>query len=437
VTTVADAGKRLAAAGQGHLVRHAGTLPPAEGDAFLRLAATQPWDELRAVTLSGPPPAPPELRPPQALTWRRQESVGGLRARLGAAGAEWLKGGAVATLLLAGGQGTRLGHAGPKGTYALGPDPDRTLFAVLAEGVAAVGRRAGRAAPWVVLTSPETDAATRAAFAAGGASWGLAPGQVRFVVQGCLPALDFEGRALLAGPGRLALAPDGHGGAFAALAQAGLFDDLLQAGVRVLTTFQVDNPLSLPLDPVLLGWMRERGAQAVSKAVRKRHPTEALGVFARDLDGRTRIVEYTELDGVGGAEALVLGSIAIHAFDLRALAEIARRGVRLPLHAARKRVPYLDDAGRLVTPTAPNAVKAERFLFDLLPLLGRVEVHEVLREREFAPLKNATGEHTPEEARALAAAEVLRWHKARGLPEPARPALRPLDLFGDGRDGLP
>jgi UDP-N-acetylglucosamine/UDP-N-acetylgalactosamine diphosphorylase len=426
--------QRLETAGQAHLVRHADTLPPGQRESFLASAAAQPWEELRAVALTGAPAVPPELRPPQALTWRRQESVGGLRPRLAGLGREWLAEGGVATLLLAGGQGTRLGHPGPKGTYVLGPEADRTLFAVLADGVAAVGRSVGRPIPLVVLTSPETDAATRQAFAEAGPAWGLAPGQARFVVQGCLPALDFEGRALLAAPGRLALAPDGHGGAFAALAEGGVLDDLLGAGVRVLTTFQVDNPLSLPLDPVMLGWMRERGAQGVSKAVKKKHPGEHLGVFARDLDGRTRVVEYTEVEGVGGAEALVLGSIAIHAFDLPALVEAARRGVRLPLHAAKKRVAALDASGRCVVPDVPNAVKAERFLFDLLPLLPRVEVHEVLREREFAPLKNAAGEHTPEDARALVAAEVRRWHRARGRPEPEGPSLRPLALFTDGRD---
>lgn len=424
---------RLLACDQAHLVGHAATLPDARGALFLREAALHPWEDLRRVALEGAPPAPPELRPPQALTWRRQEAVGGLRRRLGARGREALAAGRVATLLVAGGQGSRLGHAGPKGTFVLGPTPDRTLYAVLAEGVAAVGREVGRAVPLLVMVSEETETATREAFEAGAHAWGLAPGQVRWLRQASLPALDLDGRALLAGPGRLALAPDGHGGAFAALAEAGLLEALTAEGVTVLTTFQVDNPLGLPLDPVFLGWMAERGAQAVGKAVRKLHPAEALGVFARDLDGRTRIVEYTELAGVGGAEALVLGSIAVHAFDLAHLAAAAQRGVRLPLHAARKKVASLGPDGTLRTPDAPNAVKAERFLFDLLPHLPRVEVHEVLREREFAPLKNAVGEHTPDEARTRVRAEVRRWHAARGLPVPGDPPLAPLHVFGDGR----
>jgi UDP-N-acetylglucosamine/UDP-N-acetylgalactosamine diphosphorylase len=432
--TLDEARQRLIVAGQAHLVEHARTLDAAPAERFLREAASHPWDELRRVALGGPPPAPPELRPPQALTLRRQDAVGGLRPRLAGLGRARLAEGRVATLLLAGGQGTRLGHAGPKGTFVLGPRPDRTLFAVLAEGVAAVSRAAARPIPLLVLVSAETEDPTREAFERGREAWGLAKGQVRLVRQASLPALDLEGRALLSGPGRLALAPDGHGGAFSALAEAGVLEELAAAGVQTLTTFQVDNPLSLPLDPVLLGWMSERRAQAVGKAVRKRHPDEALGVFARDLDGRTCIVEYTELAGVGGAEALTLGSTAVHAFDLGHLVEAARRGARLPLHAAKKKVACLGPDGAVKVPEAPNAIKAERFLFDLLPLLPRVEVQEVLREREFAPLKNAVAEHTPEQARALVAAEVARWHRERGLPVPAEPALEPLAVFGDGRD---
>lgn len=428
--------EHLTALGQGHLVAHAAGLPPERAAAFLAEAARQPWAELVRAARHGAPPPPPELRPPSALTLRRQQAVGGLRARLAARGRQRLARGEVAALLLAGGQGTRLGHPGPKGTFVLGPDPDRSLYAILAETVAAVGREAGRPVPLVVLTSPDTTAGTQEAFAAGRRAWGLADDQVTFVEQGLLPALDPEGRALLAGPGELALAPDGHGGALPALLSAGVVDALLRRGVRVLTTFQVDNPLARPVDPVLLGWMAERGAQAVGKAVRKRSPEERVGVFARDLDGRTRVVEYTELAGVGGAEALLLGSIAVHAFDLPWVAGLAAAGdLPLPLHPARKKVACLDEHGALVAPAEPNAIKLERFLFDLFPAAARVEVQEVDRAREFAPVKNAEGDDSPATARRLVEAEVRRWHRQRGLPEPARPVLRPLELLGDAAHG--
>lgn len=428
--------ERLNACGQAHLVTHAASLPPAARDAFLANAAAHPWEELVRTALHGPGAGPPELRPPSALTLRRQQAVGGLRARLARLGMERLARGEVAALLLAGGQGTRLGHPGPKGTFVLGPEPDRSLYAVLVETVVAVGRAAGRPVPLVVLTGPDTDAATQQAFERSGASWGLAAGQVTFVRQGLLPALSPEGRALLAGPGLLALAPDGHGGALPALLRDGVVTRLLSQGVRCLTTFQVDNPLARPVDPVLLGWMLERRAEAAGKAVRKASPGERVGVFARDLDGRTRVVEYSELQGVGGAEALLLGSIAVHAFDLAWVDALAAAGpLPLPLHAARKKVACLDGEGVLRTPQQENAIKLERFLFDLFPHAPRVEVQEVDRAREFAPIKNAEGADSPASARALVEAEVRRWHRRRGLPEPAVPSLRPLELWGDGASG--
>jgi UDP-N-acetylglucosamine/UDP-N-acetylgalactosamine diphosphorylase len=338
-----------------------------------------------------------------------------------------LAAGRVATLLLAGGQGTRLGFPGPKGCFVLGPEPDRTLFRIHAERVAAASREAGRAVPLVVLVSEATEAGTREAFG-DPASLGLVPGQVEIVRQGLLPALDEDGRALLAAEGRLATAPDGHGGALAALARAGILERLRADGVDVLTTFQVDNPLARPLDPVFLGWMVERRAQAAGKAI-ARHADEKVGVFARDLEGRTLVVEYSEFPEGGMPSELALGSIALHAFSVAWLADLLRGGLALPLHRAHKRVPSLDDAGRLVEPVRPNAWKFERFLFDAFPLARRVEVQEVLRGHEFAPVKNATGSDSPETARELVAAEVRRAYAERGLEPPDPPALRPLAMW--------
>jgi len=347
-----------------------------------------------------------------------------------------LAGGRVATLLLAGGQGTRLGHAGPKGTVVFGPEPDRTLYRIHAERIAAMSERVGRAIPLYVLVSAATEAATREAFAESSA-WGLEEGQVRFLVQGTLPCLDEDGRALLAAPGLLARAPDGHGGAYHTLMEAGVIDRLAADEVDILTTFQVDNPLGRSLDPVMLGWMVERKLNAIGKAVRKATPEEKVGVFARDLRGGTRIVEYTELPPASAEEPgeameapLVMGSIAIHAFGVRWLKRLADGGMRLPLHRARKRVPHLDAAGQLVEPEGPNAWKLERFIFDLFPEAPRAEVHEVRREWEFAPVKNAEGVDSLITARVLVEAELRRWHDARELAVPEAPALRPREMDG-------
>jgi len=421
---------RLEAAGQAHLVAHAATLPGPARAAFVAETEEIAWERL-ARTLRVPlPPPPPDLRPPEALTLRRQQNEPGLPRRLSALGASLLAEGQVATVLLAGGQGSRLGHPGPKGTFVLGPTPDRTLYAVLLERVLAAGRRAGRPVPVVVLVSRDTEAATREAFATAD-TFGHDPALVRFVRQGELPALDDAGHAILAAPGRLALAPDGHGGLVTALEREGTFAWLEGLGVELLTTFQVDNPLGRPLDPVFLGWCVERKAVAAGKAVRKRDPGEKVGVYARGIDGRVRIVEYSELPE-GGAPDLVLGSIAVHAFSLawiRAL--LADPAFALPLHRARKKVMCLGPDGQVAVPAARSAIKLEQFLFDLLPAAPRVAVMEVDRAREFAPVKNAEGEDSPATARALVAAEIARWHRAAGraLPDPL-PGLHPLDADG-------
>jgi UDP-N-acetylglucosamine/UDP-N-acetylgalactosamine diphosphorylase len=320
----------------------------------------------------------------------------------------------------------------------LGPQPDRTLYAILGERVAASGLAAGRPlAMLVVLVSAATEAETRKAFAEGRQEWGLGATDVRFVRQGELPVMGTDARALLEAPGVLATAPDGHGGAFEALARAGLLEEMRERGVDAICSFQVDNPLARPLDPVMLGWMVERRAQVVGKAVRKRSPDERVGVFARDLRGRHRIVEYTEIPDGGLPPDVDLGSIAVGAYGVAFLDDLWRQGLRLPLHRAKKKAPYLDRDGRRVEPAEPNAIKLERFVFDLLPHAPRVEVHEVLREREFAPVKNAEGDDSPSTARALVAAEVARLHAEAGEPLSGPPDLRPLRLLEYRELGVP
>jgi len=422
--------RALAEAGQAHLVAHAASLGDG-GAAFLRHAARWPWVRLRELALAGASSATRELRPPQCLTLRRLAGEGALGPRLARLGEGLLAHGRVATLLLAGGQGTRLGFSGPKGCVSFGPEPERTLYRIHAERVLAARRRTGRALPFHVLVSRATEAATREAFADLGVA-GL--DDVVFLVQGEMPCLSRDGRGLLAGPGNLALGPDGHGGALPALRDAGALDALVEAGVDVITTVQVDNPLALPFDPVTLGWMLERKAQVVTKVVRRRDATERVGLLARDLEGRHRIVEYSEADPATTAE-LVYGSIASHALSTRWLRDLMASGWEGPLHRALKRVEHLPLPGEegaappdgLVRPAEPNAWKFERFLFDAFPEATRVEGHEVERAREFAPVKNARGEDSLLTSRMLVEQEVRRLARERGLPEPETPSLRPLE----------
>ena len=430
----------LRAAGQEHLGRHAETLDADAGARFLELSAGLPWDELREGFEARGPKHSPALRPPITLRLKRQLAEGPLRNRVSRLGRGLLAGGRVATLLLAGGQGTRLGHPGPKGTVIFGPEADRSLYRLHAERIAAVSRWAGKPVPFYVLTSPQTDEATREAFQ-DAESWGLQPGQVRFLRQTTLPALDESGKALLLEAGELALAPDGHGGAFSTIVREGVVQELSDAGVDVLTTFQVDNPLGRSLDPMMLGWMVERRLEAIGKAVRKATPDEKVGVFARDLRSSLRVVEYTELEGIGedqeagGAMSapLDMGSIAIHGFAVSFLKRLVEEGVHLPLHRAHKKVAHLGADGALVEPDAPNAWKLERFIFDLFPLAKRAEVQEVKREWEFAPVKNAEGVDSLLTARVMVAAEVRRWHEDLGLAYDGEGSLRPAELDG-GRE---
>jgi UDP-N-acetylglucosamine/UDP-N-acetylgalactosamine diphosphorylase len=324
-----------------------------------------------------------------------------------ARGREALAAGAVGAILVAGGQGTRLGCTGPKGLCAVGPLSQATLFDVLLGRLAAIRRRYGRGVPLAIMTSAATDDETRRFLAS--RQWcGLDPDDVFLFRQQDLPAFDAaDGNILLAAPDRVALAPDGHGGMLSALAGVGGLEWFGRRGVATVASFQVDNPLALPLDPEFLGAHLDAAAEFTLQVIRKREPAERVGVIATS-GGVTRVVEYSDLPATAAAERLAdgrlrfhAGSIAVHAFALEFLARCAARGDALPLHAARKAVPFVDADGHHHAPRAPNAVKFERFIFDILPLARRVCVVEVEPGEGFAPLKNPSGAaaDTPEHVR--------------------------------------
>ena len=333
--------------------------------------------------------------------------------------------GRVAVLMVAGGQGTRLGFAGPKGCFPLAPHSGKTIYQLQAEKVLSVSRRTGRSVPFLVMTSPATDAETREFFAAH-RRFGLAADQLVFFRQGTVPSLDREGRALLEGPGRLLENPDGHGGAFSALAAGGELGRLADAGISHLVYLQVDNVLAPVDDPLLVGLAAAAEADVVTKVVAKADPDEKLGHLVR-VGGRDRIVEYTELTpedvrataGDGGP-LYRWGSPALHCWSVAFLAGLAREGYRLPLHRSAKPLEaWVGGALR-----EAEGWKYERFIFDLLLRAGRSLGMEIDREAEFAPVKNASGADSPATAVELAHRQYAGWLEAAGVRVSAPPEAR-------------
>jgi len=423
-----EAARRLGAAGQEEARAWLAALPEEPRERLARQVLEVDFDllgRLHRGEHAASPPGDPLVEPPFFPAGATEGEEEARRA-----GEAELRAGRVGYVLVAGGQASRLRWGGPKGTFPIGPRSDRTLFRVLAERVVRAGRRHGAVPPFAVTTSPGTDAATREAFSRDG-GYGLPPSAPSFASQRELPALDDAGRLLLAAPDRLFTSPDGHGGAV--LAASALLAAWRRRGVRVVGTFQVDDPLLPVVDPVFLGRLLLGGAPVATKVVRKRDPGERVGVVVL-ASGRPRVVEYSELATERAAArrpdgelALRLGSIAVHLFDLEFLLEALAEG--LPWHAASRDALCLDARG---VPVPRPARKFERFLFDLFPRAPSIAVVEVRREREYAPLKQAEGPDAAADVRAALDREYRRWYaEARRAPPGAGPLeLSPLEAEG-------
>lgn len=369
-------------------------------------------------SLDGLAPAPYERRPEHggdASAW----------ARAKAAGEAALRAGRVAAFTVAGGQGTRLGYDGPKGTFPVTPILRKTLFQVFAEKILASGRRYGRPLHWFIMTSHANHAATEAFFAEH-KFFGLDRARVHFFRQGRMPAVNFEGKILLESPHGIALSPDGHGGSLRALDRSGALDVMRGEGVDLLSYFQVDNPLVRCIDPAFLGWHLERGSEMSSKMVPKAYPEEKVGHFCAQ-QGKLVVVEYSDLPmamqretEADGALRYLAGNIAIHVLGREFVRRMASGGggMALPFHRADKKIPTIDANGAPVKPDKANGVKFEMFVFDALPFARNPLVVETRRADDFSPVKNAEGVDSPQTCRDDQLRQYARWLTANGASLP-------------------
>ena len=316
-----------------------------------------------------------------------------------------IESGKLAAVTMAGGQGTRLGHSGPKGTYDIGLDSHKSLFELLCDSLKNAGKKYGVTIPWFIMTSRENNKETMEFFEKNRYFGYQKDRNLFFFIQGELPMVDTEGKILIGEDGLIKEAADGHGGIFESLVKTKMTDEMRKMSIKWVFVGGVDNCLAKMVDPVFIGIAIDKNVTAVGKSIVKANPQEKVGVFCKK-DGRPYVIEYSEISKEMAEEVDENGELKYgesHILcNLFALESIERMGkTPLPYHSAFKKATYIDREGNLVVPTSPNAYKFEAFLFDAFGELDNMIVLRGKREEEFAPVKNLEGVDSPETARKL------------------------------------
>ena len=322
-------------------------------------------------------------------------------------GKKAIKEGKLAAVTMAGGQGTRLGHSGPKGTYDIGLDSHKSLFELLADNLKEEGKKYDVIIPWFIMTSRENNKDTVEFFEKHRYFGYKKDKNIFFFEQGELPMMDTEGKILIGEDGLIKLAADGHGGIYESLVKSKMTNKMRELGIEWVFIGGVDNCLVKMVDPVLMGVAIDKKVTVACKSVVKANPHEKVGVFCR-RNGKPNVIEYSEItDEMAEATdengELLYGESHILC-NLFSIDAIERMGAEpLPYHVAFKKATYIDKDGNLIKPDSPNAYKFEAFLFDAFGEVDDMAVLRVKREEEFAPVKNSDekGVDCPKTAREL------------------------------------
>lgn len=326
------------------------------------------------------------------------------KGKYNAIGLDAVRQGKVGAILLAGGQGTRLGFDKPKGTYNIGVNKDIYIFECLINNLMDTVKKAKTWVPIAVMTSNINHDDTVKFFKEHG-YFGYNGDYVYFFIQDMTPATDYNGKIYLADKDKPAMSPNGNGGWFTSFVNAGLLEEFNKYGVEWLNVFAVDNVLQRIADPCFIGATIDSGCVCGAKVVSKAAPDEKIGLLVKE-DGKPSIVEYYEMTDEmmhskdeNGNRLYNYGVILNYLFSVDEMLRVMEDN--LPVHVVEKKIPYIDENGTLIKPSEPNGYKFELLVLDLIHLMRDCLSYEVDREKEFAPIKNLTGIDSVESARKL------------------------------------
>ncbi|KAB8446180.1 hypothetical protein FH972_025162 [Carpinus fangiana] len=434
--------EKYTSAKQEHVLHYYDKLPVAgKASLFAQLSSIDP-EHVNTITERALKPAatestgPAKLEPlPESASASVMDSDAADLDKWKESGLQLIADNKVAVVLMAGGQGTRLGSSAPKGCYNIGLPSDKSLFQLQAERILKVQYLAASrvedkenkvVVPWYVMTSGPTREPTEKFFEEHN-YFGLEKENVWFFEQGVLPCIDNEGKILLEAKDKVAVAPDGNGGLYQAMILSGVVGDMEKRGIKHVHAYCVDNCLVKVADPVFIGFAAAKDVSIATKVVRKRNAKESVGLIL-ERNGKPDVVEYSEIDSAT-AEAkdskhpdllkFRAANIVNHYYSFDFLNSIAEWSHRLPHHVAKKKIPFIDlETNEVVKPEKPNGIKLEQFVFDCFPFLelSKFACLEVRREDEFSPLKNAkgTGEDDPDTSKAHILEQGRKWIEAVG-----------------------
>ena len=399
--TLECAKQKLQQYGQEHLLKYFDTLSETQKEALLQQIEETDFSVLNKIGSNEEESSTGTITPIRAL---RLPEIHANEDKYRETGLSAIRSGKVGAVLLAGGMGTRLGSDNPKGMYDIGVTKPMYIFERLIYNLMDVVRESGEFIHLFVMTSDKNHTATTTFFKEQN-FFGYKEDYIHFFKQDMAPAATYDGKIFLEEPYKLATSPNGNGGWFSSMVNAGLLSDIKERGIEWINVFAVDNCLQRIADPMFVGATIAYGCESGAKVVRKAAPDERVGVLCTE-DGKPSIAEYYEMTEEmatarkeNGDLKYGFGVILNYLFSEKKLEQIA--DARMPIHVVEKKIPYMDVDGTFVKPEQPNGYKFETLVLDMVHMMDDCIPYEVVREREFAPIKNLHGVDSLDSAREL------------------------------------